>query len=72
MKYKLLFNKLKLEYICDCNQLTHTIDTIIMNHNKFIKNNHELNYQMYGNGHGSNVEVYFNGTLVEIVEVSRA
>lgn len=72
MKYKLLFNKLKLEYICNCNQLTHTIDTVIMSHNKYIKNNHELNYQMYGNGHGSNIEVYYNGTLVEIVEVSKA
>lgn len=72
MKYKLLFNKLKLEYICDCNQLTKTIDTIIMNHNKSVKNNHELNYQMYGNGRGSNIEVYYNGTLIEIVEVSRA
>ena len=43
-----------------------------MNHNRYIKNNHELNYQMYGNGHGSNIEVYYNGTLVEIVEVSKA
>lgn len=72
MKYKLLFNKLKLEYICDCNQLTHTIDTVIMNNHKDIKNCNMLNYQMYGNGHGSNVEVYFNGTLLEIVEVSKA
>ena len=72
MKYKLLFNKLKLEYICDCNQLTHTIDTVIMNHNKAVKNCHMLNYQMYGNGHGSNIEVYYNGTLVEIVEISKA
>ena len=69
MKYKLLFNKLKLEYICDCSQLTHTIDTIIMNHHKSVKNCNMLNYQMYGNGHGSNVEVYFNGTLLEIIEV---
>lgn len=72
MKYKLLFNKLKLEYICDCNQLTHTIDTVIMNNHKNIKNNYDLNYQMYGNGHGSNIEVYYNGTLVEIVEVTKA
>lgn len=72
MKYKLLFNKLKLEYICDCNQLTHTIDTVIMNNHKAVKNCHMLNYQMYGNGHGSNVEIYFNGTLLEIVEVSKA
>jgi len=43
-----------------------------MNNHKNIKNNHKLNYQMYGNGHSSNVEVYFNGTLVEIVEVSKA
>lgn len=71
MKYKLLFNKLKLEYICDCNQLTHTIDAVIMNHHKAVKNCHMLNYQMYGNGHGSNVEVYFNGTLLEIIEVSK-
>ena len=72
MKYKLLFNKLKLEYICDCNQLTHTIDTVIMNNHKTVKNCNMLNYQMYGNGHGSNVEVYFNGTLLEIVEVTKA
>lgn len=72
MKYKLLFNKLKLEYICDCNQLTHIIDTVIMNNHKAVKNCNMLNYQMYGNGHGSNVEVYFNGTLLEIVEVSKA
>lgn len=72
MKYKLLFNKLKLEYICDCNQLTHTIDTVIMNNHKDIKNCNMLNYQMYGNGHGSNIEVYYNGTLLEIVEVSKA
>lgn len=71
MKYKLLFNKLKLEYICDCNQLTHTIDTVIINNYKAVKNCHMLNYQMYGNGHGSNVEVYFNGTLLEIIEVSK-
>ena len=25
----------------------------------------------YGNGHGSNIEVYFNGTLLEIIEVSK-
>ena len=72
MKYKLIFNKLKLEYICDCNDLTKTIDTIIMNYNRYIENNHDLNYQMYGNGHGSNIEVYYNGTLVEIVEVIKA
>lgn len=72
MNYKLIFNKLKIEYICNCNDLTKTIDTIIMNHNTHIKNNHDLNYQIYGNGHGSNIEVYFNGTLLEIVEVSKA
>ena len=72
MKYKLVFNKLNVEIVCDCNDLTKMIDTIIMNHNKSIKNNHELNYQMYGNGRGSNIEVYYNGTLVEIVEVSKA
>jgi hypothetical protein len=71
MNYKLIFNKLKIEYICNCNNLTKTIDTIIMNHNKSIKNNHELNYQIYGNGRGSNIEVYFNGTLLEIIEVSK-
>ena len=72
MKYLLIFNKLKIEIVCDCNDLTKTIDTIIMNHNKSIKSNHELNYQMYGNGRGSNIEVYHNRTLVEIVEVSKA
>jgi hypothetical protein len=72
MNYKLIFNKSNIEIVCDCNDLTKTIDTIIMNHNKSIKNNHDLNYQMYGNGRGSNVEVYYNGTLVEIVEVSKA
>ena len=71
MNYKLVFNKLKLEYICNCNDLTKTIDTVIMNNHKAVKNCHMLNYQMYGNGHGSNVEVYFNGTLLEIVEVSK-
>lgn len=71
MRYKLLFNRLKLEYVCDCNQLTHTIDTVIMNNHKAVKSCHMLNYQMYGNGHGSNVEVYFNGTLLEVVEVSK-
>ena len=71
MNYKLVFNKLKLEYICDCNNLTKTIDTIIMNHHKSVKNYHMLNYQIYGNGHGSNIEVYFNGTLLEIVKVSK-
>ena len=71
MNYKLIFSKLKLEYICDCNQLTHTIDTVIMNNHKAVKNNHDLNYQIYGNGRGSNIEVYYNGTLVEIVEVSK-
>ena len=72
MNYKLIFNKLKLEYICDCNQLTYTIDTVIMNNHKAVKNCHMLNYQIYGNGHGSNIEVYFNGTLLEIIEVSKA
>ena len=72
MNYKLIFNKLNIEIVCDCNDLTKTIDTIIMSHNKSIKNNYELNYQMYGNGRGSNIEVYFNGALIEIVEVSRA
>lgn len=72
MNYRLLFNKLNIEIVCDCNDLTKTINTIIMNYNKSIKNNHELNYQMYGNGRGSNIEVYYNGTLIEIVEVSRA
>ena len=72
MKYKLIFSKLKIEIVCDCNDLTKTIDTIIMNHNKSIKNNHELNYQMYGNGRDSNIEVYYNGMLVEIVEASKA
>lgn len=71
MRHKLLFNKLKLEYICDCNQLTHTIDTVIMNNYEAVKSCHMLNYQMYGNGRGSNIEVYFNGTLLEIVEVSK-
>lgn len=71
MNYKLIFNKLKIEYICNCNDLTKTIDTIIINHNKSVKNCHMLNYQIYGNGHGSNIEVYFNGTLLEIVEVSK-
>lgn len=71
MNYKLIFNKLKLEYVCDCNELTKTIDTIIMNHHKSVKNCHMLNYQIYGNGHGSNIEVYFNGTLLEIIEVSK-
>lgn len=71
MKYQLLFNKLKIEVVCDCNDLTKMIDNVIMNHNKHIKNNHELNYQMYGNGRGSNIEVYYNGTLVEIVEVTK-
>ena len=71
MNYKLIFNKLKIEYICNCNDLTKTIDTIIMNHHKSVKNYHMLNYQIYGNGHGSNIEVYFNGTLLEIVEVSK-
>lgn len=72
MKYKLIFNKLNIEIVCDCNDLTKMIDTVIMNHNKSIKNNHELNYQMYGNGRGSNIEVYYNRTLVEIVEVTKA
>lgn len=71
MNYKLIFNKLKIEYICNCNDLTKTIDTIIMNHNTYIKNNYDLNYQIYGNGHGSNIEVYFNGMLLEIIEVSK-
>ena len=71
MNYKLIFNKLKIEYICNCNDLTKTIDTIIMNHNTYIKNNHDLNYQIYGNVRGSNIEVYFNGTLLEIIEVSK-
>ena len=71
MNYKLIFNKLKIEYICNCNDLTKTIDTIIMNHYKSVKNCHMLNYQIYGNGHGSNIEVYFNGTLLEIIEVSK-
>lgn len=69
MNYKLVFNKLKLEYICNCNQLTHTIDTVIMNNHKSVENCHMLNYQIYGNGRGNNVEVYFNGTLLEIIEV---
>lgn len=72
MNYKLIFNKLKIEIMCDCNDLTKTIDTIIMNHNKSIKNNHELNYQMYGDGRGSNIEVYYNEMLLEIVEVIKA
>lgn len=72
MNYKLIFNKLNIEIACNCNDLTKTIDTIIMNHNRYIENNHDLNYQMYGNGRGSNIEVYYNGTLVEIVEVSKA
>ena len=72
MNYKLIFNKLNIEIVCDCNDLTKTIDTIIMNNHKDIKNNYDLNYQMYGNGRGSNIEVYYNGTLIEIVEVSRA
>ena len=71
MKYKLLFSKLNLEYICDCSQLTHIIDTVIMNSHKAVKNCNMLNYQMYGNGHGSNIEVYFNNTLLEIIEVSK-
>lgn len=71
MNYKLIFNKLNIEIVCDCNDLTKTIDTIIMNYNRYIENNHELNYQMYGNGRGSNIEVYYNGMLVDIVEVSR-
>ena len=49
MNYKLIFNKLKIEYICDCNDLTKTIDTIIMNHNTYIKNNHDLNYHIFDN-----------------------
>lgn len=72
MNYKLVFNKLNVEIVCGCNDLTKTIDTIIMNNHKDIKNNYDLNYQMYGNGRGSNIEVYYNGTLVEIVEVSKA
>lgn len=71
MNYKLIFNKLKIEYICDCNKLTKTIDTIIMNNHKHIKSNYDLNYQIYGNGRGSNIEVYFNGALLEIIEVSK-
>lgn len=72
MKYRLLFNRLNIEIVCDCNDLTKTIDNIIMNYNTYVKNNYDLNYQMYGNGHGSNIEVYYNGTLLEIVEVSKA
>ena len=72
MNYKLIFSKLKIEIVCDCNDLTKTIDTIIMNHNTSIKNNYELNYQMYSNGRGSNIEVYYNGTLLDIVEVTKA
>lgn len=71
MKYRLLFNRLNIEIVCDCNDLTKTIDNIIMNHNTYVKNNYDLNYQIYGNGHGSNIEVYFNGTLLEIIEVSK-
>lgn len=71
MNYKLIFNKLKIEIICHCNDLTKTIDSVIMNHYRAVKSCHMLNYQMYGNGHGSNVEVYFNGTLLEIIEVSK-
>lgn len=69
MKYRLIFNRLEVELVCDCNDLTKTIDAIIMSNNKYIKNNYELNYQVYGNGRDSNIEIYYNGTLVEIVEV---
>lgn len=72
MRYRLVFNRLEVELVCDCNDLTKTIDSIILNRNKHIKSNYDLNYQIYGNGRGSNIEVYYNGTLVEIVEVSRA
>lgn len=71
MKYRLIFNRLNIEIVCDCNDLTKTIDNIIMNHNTYVKNNYDLNYQIYGNGHGSNIEVCFNGTLLEIIEVSK-
>lgn len=72
MNYKLIFNRLNIEIICNCNDLTKTIDKTILNFNKHIKSNFDLNYQIYGNGRGSNIEVYHKGTLLEIIEVSKA
>ena len=68
MKYRLLFNKLNIETFSECKNLVHIIDSILMSAHK-INNIKDFTYQSYGNGRGSNVEVYYKNNLIEIIEV---
>lgn len=68
MKYRLLFDKLNIETFSECKNLVHIIDSVLMNAHK-INNIKDFTYQSYGNGCGSNVEVYYKNNLIEIIEV---